>query len=172
MLPLTFSLENTNTMKDETIALIREFLNQNGRKKYDTEIIKRSSYCAMIFTSPSICLSGLLLVEKTDDHMCRAAHQIRSFCVSDEFETPVLGSELLKFTHCHLQDDDFLQVCVPTGTDHDDLVCFFCQHGFIVSYHNATETCLKSKQFSYIKCISFVLLCLLLYTGILFVFFD
>ena len=148
MFPLTFQTENVADMSEDTTRLVANFVARNMDRVPSTDYVRQHTYCVMLYTGDSLCLSALVLARVVPEHVGRKMHELNSFCVDHEFRRTGLGSELLRHTREQLQGSDYLKLFVDAGASHDRLVRFYQKNGMYTVYSNDVETCLQSTMHS------------------------
>ena len=144
MFPLTFQTEHVADMSEDTTSLVANFVARNMDRVPSTDYVRQHTYCVMLYTGDSLCLSALVLARVVPEHVGRKMHELNSFCVDHEFRRTGLGSELLRHTREQLQGSDYLKLFVDAGASHDRLVRFYQKNGMYTVYSNDVETCLQS----------------------------
>ena len=122
------------------------FVAANMGHNVSDDYIRKHSYCVLLYTSPGLCLSGMVLVRVEPEHVGRRVHELNSLCVDAGHRACGLGSELLRHTRTQVTGSDYMKLYVDAGPNHDTLVRFYHRNGMFTLYTNSVETCLQSKR--------------------------
>ena len=61
MFPLTFQTEHVADMSEDTTSLVANFVARNMDRVPSTDYVRQHTYCVMLYTGDSLCLSALVL---------------------------------------------------------------------------------------------------------------
>lgn len=157
MHPLTFQTENVEGMREDMLALIANFITRNMNKETSTDYVKQHTYCCMVYTGDSFCLTGLVMVREFLDHLGKRAHELSSLCVDEDSRGRGLGSALLQHVRAGMRGNDYLKLFVDAGDTHDRLVAFYQRNGLRAVYTNDQETCMQTTDINKNACLGYVL---------------